>query len=123
MSVLSNSGTSRVAERAQIDKDCMRYVKSFDDFVKFLSLVIVCAPEKFRHLDFLRDDEQINMDRAFVELTYGLEFLGARSFGSNVVDQASSIVRNSLDAYRNGDAIGGAHLLQDLEELLGIYPA
>ena len=41
-------------------------------FKDFVSMVITCAPDLFLPYDWLEPDEQLNLDRAFDGLRYGL---------------------------------------------------
>jgi len=42
-------------------------------FKDFVAEVIVCAPDMFIPMDWLKPDEQMNLERDFVGLRYGLE--------------------------------------------------
>lgn len=94
----------------------MTWVKSVASFRDLLSLVIVHAPDDFPDEDFLAQDEQLNLVRAFGELYKGLELVSSNA-GSNPIDV--SALRDLLDlalmAYRAGEGVKGAHVLQELE--------
>lgn len=92
----------------------MQRVKDANDLLNFLSVVLVSAPDKFRNFDFLADDEQMNLRKAFIELRCGLGFLSG--VDKETLAQLSAALDRSLLAYESGDAIKGAHFLQEFEE-------
>lgn len=96
----------------------MSWVKSFEGLLDFLSLVIVHAPDEFPNEDFLSDDEQLTLDMAFKELNHGMQFVKQRIKDENVLMQLQNTLDASLAAYREGDDVKGAHLLQGLEKSL-----
>lgn len=96
----------------------MSWVNSYESFLDFLSMVIVHAPDDFPKEDYLRDDEQLTLDKAFEEIDRGMEFVAQRDFGRECLSKLQSYIDASLAAYRSGDDVKGAHLLQDFENEL-----
>jgi exonuclease VII small subunit len=96
----------------------MSWVKSFEGLLDFLSLVIVHAPDEFPKEDYLSDDEQLTLELAFEELNHGMQFVKQRITDGNVVMQLQSTLDASLAAYREGNDVKGAHLLQGFEKSL-----
>jgi hypothetical protein len=93
----------------------MPWVTSIASFRDFMSVVIVCAPADFPVEDFLRDDEQLNLERAFAELDRGMELLARTMTDQSTVSELRALLKCSYDAYVAGEEIKGAHLLQDFE--------
>lgn len=96
----------------------MQHVKNLNDLLNFLSVVLVSAPDKFRQFDFLAEEDQMNLEKAFIELDNGLGFFDRKTGNKDVVARAHELLGKSLTAYRSGDKIRGAHFLQDFEELV-----
>lgn len=95
----------------------MQWVTSAQELKDFLGYVVLCAPADFPREDFLSDSEQMNLDRAFVELRRGLDFLERKLRSSDDIARLTSILDQSLAAYRSGDKRSGAHLLQDFQDI------
>jgi hypothetical protein len=88
-------------------------IRSVDDLWGHIATVVLCAPDRFPHRDFLADDQQMDLDRAFDFLRDGIAiaypedgFAAKRASLHHALDR-------SLSAYRQGDQVGGAHILQD----------
>ena len=93
----------------------MPWVKHIDGLHDFISYVVVHAPDEFPQEDFLDDDEQMTLDQAFAELRDGLRFVEAAFPGADKERGLSDLLDRSLQNYKNGDDIRGAHLLQEFE--------
>ena len=93
----------------------MSWVKSVAAFRDFLSLVIVHAPDDFPEEDYLAADEQLNLERACAELHRGLEMLIADQRSPAPTSELRLMLDQALAAYKEGDDIKGAHLLQAFE--------
>ena len=95
----------------------MTWVKNVAGFRDFLSLVIVHAPDEFPQEDYLARDEQLNLVRAFGELYKGLGLLSSSAPPSSQVDMAAlrDLLDRALIAYKAGEDVKGAHLLQEFE--------
>ena len=93
----------------------MSWVTTVSSFKDFLSLVIVHAPDDFPQEDFLKPHEQLSLDSAFQELSHGLTLMAKSGVSANSVAKLTGLLEKSLDSYRSGDDIAGAHLLQELE--------
>jgi hypothetical protein len=96
----------------------MQWIRSYDSFVDFISYVLLSAPDDFSREDYLSDDEQMTLDKAFEELNGGMKFVAAKVKDDAVVAKLQSILDESHAAYRKGDKIKGAYLLQDFEKNL-----
>jgi exonuclease VII small subunit len=100
----------------KVIREKMKKINNSQDYLNFLSVVIVSAPDKFRQFDFLRPEEQMNLTTAFEELHQGLRYL-ANTATVEKMQELRKILDDSLKAYQSGEAISGAHLLQDFEEM------
>jgi hypothetical protein len=96
----------------------MQRVRCLDDLRNFLSVVIVSAPDKFRRFDFLPEEDQLNLGKAFAELNNGMALVERKIGDNSMLKQSGELLSESLAAYECGDIIRGAHLLQDFEELI-----
>ncbi|MYM87143.1 hypothetical protein GTP91_08100 [Rugamonas sp. FT82W] len=94
----------------------MNQINSRQDYLNFLSVVIVSAPDKFRQFDFLRPEEQMNLEAAFTELHRGLTYLDG-NVATEKMQEFRRILDSALNAYQGGEYVSGAHLLQDFEEI------
>jgi hypothetical protein len=90
------------------------WVEAYEDIYDFLAHIIVCAPDDFIHADYLSDDQQLNLERAFIELNRGLEFIVQRHKGIDR-EALENQLNSALFAYREGNVVQGAHLLQEFE--------
>ncbi len=92
----------------------MDWVKDIDTFYNFIGYVVLSAPDRFLW-KILRDDEQMNLEKAFVELHRGIDLLDIRVADENQKQKLREMLDVSLAAYHAGDDVKGAHTLQDLE--------
>lgn len=95
----------------------MIWVKDIDSLYDFIGYVVLGAPNEFPVEDFLPPDEQMNLEKAFEELRRGLGVIDLEVANERKL-RLSSLLDESLAAYRSGDDVKGAHLLQDFEALV-----
>jgi hypothetical protein len=93
----------------------MSWVRDIDSFYDFISLVVVSAPDDFPVEDYLSDDEQLNLERAFAELKKGVEFVERDFPGADRDRGLNAMLDEALALYRAGEDVKAAHLLQDFE--------
>lgn len=93
----------------------MSWVRDIDSFYNFIGYVINRAPNSFPIEDYLPDDEQLNLDRAFNELRYGVSLIETGVADAKKRQKLLSLLDEALAAYRGGADIKGAHLLHDFE--------
>lgn len=96
----------------------MPWIKNYNGFVDFLSLVIVHAPDGFPKEDYLRDDEQLTLESAFKELRDGMAFVAPRVADGVALNTLHGQLDQALALYRQGEDVKGANLLQGFEQLL-----
>jgi hypothetical protein len=94
----------------------MAWVRDIDSFYDFIGFVIVSAPDEFPREDYLSDDEQLNLDRAFSELRHGVELVEKDFPGADRGRGLNAILDEALALYRAGEDVKAAHLLHDFEQ-------
>lgn len=94
----------------------MFVMESVDDLWNHIAYVLLCAPDQFPIEDFLADDQQMNLDRAFVQLRQGVEiaypqaeFVDKRALLNGILDKC-------LALYLAGENIKAGHLLNDFQD-------
>ena len=93
----------------------MSWVRDLNTFYDFISLVVVHAPDEFPVEDYLPDDEQLNLERAFAELRKGVAFVDRGLPGADRERGLTAMLDEALRLYRAGEDVKAAHLLQDFE--------
>jgi hypothetical protein len=96
----------------------MRWVRHLEALHDFIGHVVLGAPDRFPRESFLSDDEQLDLGRAFEELRSGLEFVAKSESDPRLHDRLHSVLDQSLAAYRAGERLRGAHLLQDFQDMI-----
>ena len=96
----------------------MNSVRDIDSLYNFIGYVLIYAPDRFPKRDFRPPDQQINLDRAFDELRAGTRFIDPEVADEAKQKTLASLLDQSLEAYRKGDEVKGAHLLQDFQDLI-----
>lgn len=93
-----------------------KWVFDKESFFDFLGFMIVHAPD-FPEEDFLDPDEQLDIEKAFVELNDGIVLIG-ESVSKSQFNEMKAIVKKSLDCFRDGDEVGGTSAIQELDEIV-----
>lgn len=88
------------------------------EYRNFLGYVLLSAPEKFPVEDFLSEEEQMDLDKAFAELFRAFPMLKQRTKDENLLSLAREVLQISYEGYKSGNEIRGAHALQEFEGLL-----
>lgn len=96
----------------------MPLIDSIDSFYNLIGFVRLTAPNRFPVRDYLAADQQWTLDRAFTELRQGLLLVDPKVADETKRARLSLLLDESLDAYRAGDELRGAHLLNDFEALI-----
>lgn len=96
----------------------MAWVKDINSFYDFIGYVVLYAPDRFPIEDYLPADQQMNLERAFVELRKGVAFIDDAVAAEEKRKTLLQLLDQSMAAYRSSDEVRGAHLLQDLEVLV-----
>ena len=91
----------------------MRRIQEARDLWDFIGYVVLCAPNAFPQRDYLAPEEQMNLERAFEEMRIGLDVFSPRKLTDTKREKALSLLEESLNSYRTGEEVKGAHVLQD----------
>ena len=92
------------------------WVNDLEDLRDFISYVVLYSPDEFPQEDYLPVTEQMTLDKAFDEIRRGLAILDGRIDDKGRLARLHSLIEKSLAAYRRGDDVEGAHLLQAFEQ-------
>lgn len=92
-------------------------------FRDFVVEVIAGAPDDFMEMDWLRPEDQINLDRAFVGLRYGLELVAKEVGESETIDKCRKLVEEAFSEYQAGRDRTGQQKLEEVERLLKSLPS
>jgi hypothetical protein len=93
---------------------------SYKDYVVF---VMAYAPDLFPHEDWLPDDKQLNLDRAFDGLRAGLQLIDRETKDATLVGRCTRLIEEAHELYRSGNDFPGQQKLEQLEALLKRVPS
>lgn len=94
----------------------MFVMESVDDLWNHIAYVMGYAPDRFPYRDFLPDDEQMNLDRAFDQLRKGVKIAYPdHSYQSKRI-LLNGILDRSYAAYKSNDEITAGHLLNEFQD-------
>lgn len=91
----------------------------FKDFVVF---VLSCAPDLFPVEDWLAADQQMDLERAFKGLRYGLDIAEKEVGEGLILKQCRELVEQAYVEYRAGRDMAGQVKLEEVDELLRKLP-
>lgn len=91
-------------------------IKTINDLYNHIAYVVIYGPDRFPYRDFLAIDDQMNLDKAFTQLREGVEIAYPEDFHPEKKPMLYALLDQSLAAYRAGEDIKAAHLLQDLQD-------
>lgn len=92
-------------------------------FKDFVVEVIAGAPDDFMEMDWLNCDEQMNLERAFAGLRYGLNLLETEKGATETIARCRQLVEDSYAEYRAGRDAEGQRMLEEVDELLTEIPS
>lgn len=92
-------------------------------FKDFLIEVIAGAPGDFMEMDWLKPEEQMNLDRAFVGLRYGLDLTASEKGETETVARCRHLVEESYEEYKAGRDADGQRKLEEVDKLLNKLPS
>lgn len=96
----------------------MIWVKDIDSFYDFIGYVVLRAPNRFPVEDYLPAEEQMNLDKAFIELRRGVDLIDPEVATGEKLKIIESLLNQAYVAYKEGEQVKGAHLLQDMEGMI-----
>lgn len=96
----------------------LQRVKNIEHFLQLLHVTVLCAPDRFPVRDFLDEDEQLNIETAYRDLNYGMQFVAKKVKNPETVTKVQKMLDEFLTLYKRGEEQKGAHMLQDLEDVV-----
>jgi hypothetical protein len=96
----------------------MSRIKDIDSLYNFIGYVVLCAPDQFPQRDYLRAEEQMNLEGAFAELSRAIALVERDFPGADEQRGLSTTLSRALACYKDGDTLSGAHALQDFQDLI-----
>ena len=94
------------------------WCENLAELIDFIAMVVLSAPDKFLKRDWLKPDEQLNLDRAFDELRYGLNCAAKEVGELAAISTARSMLEEAYTHYREGRINPGAWKLQEMSQVL-----
>lgn len=91
-------------------------MKSVDDLYDHIGYVVLRAPDRFPIEDYLPADQQMTLEMAFEQLRQGVEIAYPNNLHPEKRALLNSLLDQSFAAYRAGEEVKGAHLLQDFQD-------
>ena len=97
--------------------------KDLHGFKDFVGYVFLCAPDEFPYTDWRDPDDQMNLDRAFAGLRYGLDLAASEKGENEVVMRCRQLVDDALEYFHAGDHSAGRRALNEIRNLLKRLPS
>ncbi len=97
--------------------------KDLHGFKDFMIEVIAGAPDDFMEMDWLKPEEQMNLDRAFVGLHYGLDLTASETRKMELVERCRQLVEEAYAEYKAGRTLDGQRKLEDVDRLISELPS
>lgn len=94
------------------------WCENLDELIDFIALVVLSAPDEFGYRDWLKPEEQLNLERAFDELRYGLNRAAVEVADSAMISTCRAMLEEAYTHYREGRIKPGAWKLQEMCHLL-----
>ncbi len=91
-------------------------------FKDYVGMMVVCAPDQYIEMDWLAPEDQMNLDRAFVGLRYGLDLAEKEKGESALLARCRALVEESYAEYKAGRDHAGQLKLEEVEKLLAKLP-
>jgi gamma-glutamyl:cysteine ligase YbdK (ATP-grasp superfamily) len=93
-------------------------IDSIKDYYTFIGFVVLTAPDKFPRRDWRPLEEQLTLANVYERLRNELEPVAREVGATDKLKELREVLERSLAAYKTGDDVKGAHLLQDLRSAL-----
>ena len=94
----------------------MFLVENIDDLWNHIAYVLGSAPDRFPREDFLPDDQQMTLDRAFEQLHQGVEVAYPEPVFDSKRAALNDILERSYAAYKAGKDIAAGKLLNEFQD-------
>ena len=95
-----------------------RKFERFSDVTDFIGFMVLCYGQRFPKVGPFGDDQNENLEVAFLRLREGLPLIAKKLRDDERLREVEGLVDASLASYRSGDHKRGAHLLQDIENII-----
>lgn len=89
----------------------------------FVGYVILCAPDLFPEQDWRDPGEQMNLERAFAGLRYGLTLVSKEAGESPLLERCRQLVEQARADYGAGRDMAGQVKLEEVDRLLRELPS
>ena len=93
-------------------------LKKFEDYIDFISVVLLCSPNRFIYRDYLEEEDQLNLERSFKLLYDKFSLVEARIRNPSVLPEIRALLDASLAGYHAGNEMTGAHRIQEFRNLI-----
>lgn len=93
----------------------MFVMESVDDLWNHIAYVMAYAPDHFPYRNFLADNEQMNLDRAFAQLRQGVEVAYPEAEFADKRVLLYDILDRCYAQYQAGENIKAGHLLNEFQ--------
>jgi hypothetical protein len=95
-----------------------RKFERFGDVSAHMGFMVLCCGNSFPKVGPYGDDQEQNLEIAFARLRDGLPLVAKKLHDASKLAEVEKLIDASLDAYRSGERKRGAHLLQDIENIV-----
>ena len=92
-------------------------------FKDFVVLVLSCAPDLFPVEDWLAPDQQMDLERAFVGLRYGLDMARKEVGEVPLLESCRELVEQAYAEYQAGRDMAGQVKLEEVDQFLRELPS
>lgn len=96
----------------------MAKIMKLSQFNDALGFLVLAAPDHFPQRAPFGGDQERNLRLKFKELEDGFHFVEHKVKDPAVLAHLKQLMNDSLTAYLQGDKKTGAHLLQDMQEVV-----
>lgn len=94
------------------------WCENLGELIDFIAIVVLSAPDKFIKREWRKPEEQLNLDRAFDELRYGLDCAAKEVGELPAIATARAMLDEAYTHYREGRINPGAWKLQEMSQVL-----
>ena len=107
---------------ADIDPAAYFGFTDLNGFKDYVISVSIEAPDGFMEMDWLKPSEQMNVERAFVGLRYGLKLVAEQMGELPVFARCRVLVEEAYTLFGERDDLSGQRKLEEVERLLRPIP-